>query len=135
MAAATAATIALLQQGDHFVVGKKIYGGLYNLSQNELPKAGVDVTMVDGSDLAAVRAALRPNTKVVWFEPCTNPTCFLVDIESIAKSVHEYNKDIIVAVDNTFLTPYVMRPLEKGVDLVFHSMSKYLNGHADVIAG
>ena len=139
MAAVTAAVAALLKQGDHAIFGNKIYGGVWNMANNELPKMGVDRTFVDGADMAEVSAnlkkALKPNTRLVWFEPCTNPTCLLFDIEAIAKQVHEYNKDIIMAVDNTFLTPYVMHPLEMGCDLVFHSLSKYLNGHADVIMG
>ena len=76
--------------------------------KNDMPKIGMDVTFVEGDDLDGIKKALKANTKLVWFEPCTNPTVNLVDVEVIANIVHEYNKDIVMAVDNTFLTPYAL---------------------------
>ncbi len=125
--------------------------------KNHLPKLGISCTFVDVSSMDKVRSTLTPQTKLVWIEPCTNPTCSLVDVEAIAKVTKEYNVDILVGVDNTFLTPYafvkqsrakymqessnciisvcIQKPLGCGADLVFHSISKYLNGHSDVLMG
>uniref|UniRef100_A0A183AXT9 cystathionine gamma-lyase n=1 Tax=Echinostoma caproni TaxID=27848 RepID=A0A183AXT9_9TREM len=98
-------------------------------------KAGITYTMVDMRDEVLFRQALQPNTRLVLLETPSNPLMRLVDIEQIVRVTREYNKDILVAVDNTFMTPYFQRPLDHGADISWHSLTKYMNGHADVVMG
>ena len=114
---------------------RQLYGCTYALFTEGLPRFGVEVTFVDFSDVEAVRRAVRPETKVVYCETATNPDLKVVDIAAIAKAVHEAKPDVLYMVDNTFTTPYLVRPLKLGADIVVHSATKYLNGHGDVIAG
>ena len=130
--AATAAVTNLLSAGDHVVVTDDLYGGTYRLFSRVLVRYGLEFTYVDMTDLDAVRAAIRPNTKLFWIETPTNPLLRLVDIAAIAGLKLPGQ---IVAVDNTFATPYFQSPLALGADVVVHSTTKYIGGHSDVVGG
>lgn len=123
----------LAQKGDHIVSAKNIYGGTYNLLAHTLPQYGIETTFVDIFDEAAVRAAVQENTKAIFIETLGNPNSDVVDIESIAQIAHE-NK-IPLVVDNTFATPYLVRPIEYGADIVVHSATKFIGGHGTTIGG
>ncbi len=132
--AATATLLELLQSGDHVVVIDNVYGGTYRLFQNVRRRsAGLQFSFIDFSDLASVKAAILPNTKMIWVESPTNPLLKLVDLQAIAQIAKEY--DLLSVADNTFATPLAQRPLEYGFDIVMHSATKYLNGHSDIISG
>ncbi len=130
--AATSAVLGLLSSGDHAVVSDDLYGGTYRLFSRVLTRYGLAFTYVDMSDLAAVRAAVRPETKLFWVETPTNPLLRIVDIAAIAAL---RSAGSIVAVDNTFATPYFQQPLALGADVVVHSTTKYVGGHSDVVGG
>lgn len=130
--AATAAVLNLLSSGDHAIVTDDLYGGTYRLFTKVLTRYGLEFTYVDMSDLAAVRAAIKPNTKLFWIETPTNPLLKLVDIAAIAKMK---TAGQIVVVDNTFASPYFQAPLALGADVVVHSTTKYIGGHSDVVGG
>lgn len=132
--AITSALWVLVQSGDHIVAHKTLYGCTYAFLTHGLSRYGVDVTFVDMNDHQALRDAIQPNTKVVYFETPANPTMDIVDIEAVSKIAHEH-EGVTVMVDNTYCTPYLCRPIEFGADVVVHSATKYLNGHGDVIAG
>ena len=119
--------INLAQKGDHIVSAKNIYGGSYNLLAHTLPQYGISTTFVDVFDLDEVRAAVQENTKAIYIETLGNPNSDVVDIEALAKIAHE-NK-IPLVVDNTFATPYLVRPIEYGADIVVHSATKFIGGH------
>ena len=125
--------INLAQKGDHIVSAKNIYGGSYNLLAHTLPQYGISTTFVDVFDLDEVRAAVQENTKAIYIETLGNPNSDVVDIEALAKIAHE-NK-IPLVVDNTFATPYLVRPIEYGADIVFHSATKFIGGHGTTIGG
>lgn len=129
---AESAITALLGTGDHIVCSDDTYGGTYRLFTRVLERFGVTFTFVDMTDLAAVRAAIRPNTKMFWIETPTNPMLRIVDIPAI---VALKTAGQLVVVDNTFCTPYFQSPLALGADLVIHSATKYIGGHSDVIGG
>ncbi len=131
--AACDAVLNLLQAGDHVVAGDDLYGGTYRLFTKVAVHRGIQFDFVDLTDEGKLRAAMRPSTKLVWFETPTNPMLNLIDIEMVAKVAHA--SGAIVAVDNTFMSPYNQRPLALGADIVMHSMTKYLNGHSDVVMG
>lgn len=131
--AATDAVVNLLDGGDHVVAGDDLYGGTYRLFTKVAARRGIDFTFVPTSDLERVEAAMRPNTKLVWVESPTNPMMNLCDIAAIAEIAR--SRGALTAVDNTFATPYFQRPLHLGADIVMHSMTKYLNGHSDVVMG
>ena len=133
MAAISAALFTILQAGDHVVSGRVLYGCTYSLLHQVLPRFGVETTFVDTTRPEEVRAAVRPETKLIFLETPTNPNLELADIASISEIAHRHG--IPVMVDNTFCTPYLQRPLDLGADVVIHSATKYLNGHGDVIAG
>jgi cystathionine gamma-synthase/cystathionine gamma-lyase len=130
--AATAAVLNLLSAGDHAVVTDDLYGGTYRLFTRVLERYGLEFTFVDMSDLDAVRAAIRPNTKLFWIETPTNPLLKLIDIAAISSF---RTGQQVVAVDNTFATPYFQQPLALGADVVVHSTTKYIGGHSDVVGG
>jgi len=130
--AATSAVLALLSAGDHAVVSEDLYGGTYRLFTHVLQRYGLEFTYVDMRDLDAVRAAVRPATKLFWVETPTNPLLSIVDIAAIAAL---RQGEQIVAVDNTFATPYFQRPLALGAQIVVHSTTKYIGGHSDVVGG
>lgn len=133
MGAVGGVVLGLLAAGDHAICGECVYGCTDVVFRQTLSKFGIEVTYVDTNDLDAVKAAIRKNTKLIYFETLTNPTMELTDIASIVEIAHE--QDIIVAVDNTFTPPPEVYPLKEGADLVLHSCTKYINGHGDVIAG
>lgn len=133
MAAITAAVMALVDKGAHVVAASDLYGGTYNLFNQEFPSLGMSATLVDSYDLDAIEAAILPNTQILYFEVITNPVLKVVDIPALVDIAKRHNLRLIV--DSTFAPPPVMKPLELGVDLVVHSASKYLNGHSDLIAG
>jgi cystathionine gamma-lyase len=130
--AATAAVLNLLSAGDHAVVTDDLYGGTYRLFTRVLERYGLEFTYVDMSDIEAVRAAIRPNTKLFWIETPTNPLLKLIDIAAVTALRRDGQ---IVAVDNTFATPYFQQPLALGADIVVHSTTKYIGGHSDVVGG
>ena len=124
-----------LKAGDHVVAGKTLYGCTFAFLNHGLSRFGVDVSFVDMRVSENVKKAIKPNTKVVYVETPANPNMYLSDIKEIAKIAHEANPEILVVVDNTYMTPYLQKPLALGADVVVHSATKYLNGHGDVIAG
>jgi len=128
--AAVHCSLQLFQPGDHVIVTEDLYGGTYRLFDKVLPLA---YTYVDTTDLSAVRDAIRPNTRGVLVESPTNPLCKVADIAAIGEIAKSIGALLIV--DNTFLTPYLCRPLELGADVVIHSVTKYLAGHNDLVAG
>ncbi len=130
--AATAAVTNLLSAGDHVVVTDDLYGGTYRLFSRVLTRYGLEFSYVDMTDLGAVRAAIRPNTKMFWIETPTNPLLRLVDLAALC-ALRAAGQ--IVAVDNTFATPYFQSPLALGADVVVHSTTKYIGGHSDVVGG
>ncbi len=132
--AATAATLNVLSSGDHVVVTEDLYGGTYRLFSRVLSRYGLDFTYVDMRDLAAVKAAIRPNTRMIWIETPTNPLLNLADIAAIA-ALRSGDGRIVVAVDNTFASPYFQQPLALGADVAVHSTTKYIGGHSDVVGG
>jgi cystathionine beta-lyase/cystathionine gamma-synthase len=123
----------LLQHGDHIVAGTDIYGGTYRLLHKILNRAGIDVTLVPLTDLAAVEAAIQRNTRLLWMETPGNPLLSVVDLTACVELARRHG--LLTAVDNTFATPVLTRPLELGVDVVVHSATKYLGGHSDVLGG
>ena len=130
--AACAGAASLLRSGDHILACHEIYGGTYRLFSDVLSRYGIATTYVDFTDLAAVRAAFRPETKLLWIESPSNPLLTVVDIKAIARLK---SPGQILAVDNTFCTPYFQKPLHLGADVVVHSTTKYINGHSDVVGG
>ena len=134
MAAVTQTLLALLESGQRLVSHHTVYGGTIQLFQGCLPRLGIDAEMVDMTDLDALRAAVKkPTTQVVYFEPLANPTLDVIDVNAVIEIGHKTGATVVV--DNTFLTPYLLRPLELGADVVLHSATKYLCGHGDTIAG
>jgi len=131
--AALHAVMSLLKSGDHVVAVDDLYGGTIRQFEKLWTKFGLEFSYIDGTDPESFRKATKPNTRLFWVETPTNPLLKLVDIEEAAKIAKSNN--ILLAVDNTFATPYIQRPLELGADIVHHSASKYLSGHCDVIAG
>ncbi len=131
--AAVDAVFSLLKAGDHVVTGDDIYGGTYRYLLDIAHQRGItfDFIKIDNEDV--LRASIKPETKLIWFESPTNPLLNLVDINMIAKVGKE--KGVITAIDNTFMSSYFQQPLNLGIDIVMHSMTKYLNGHSDVIMG
>ncbi len=123
----------LLRPGDHVVLSEAVYGGVYRLTTQLLVHFGLEFSFVDTTDPAVVLGALRPNTKMIYVETPTNPTMRLSDISSMAKLANERHATLVV--DNTFLTPYLQRPIDLGAHIVVHSMTKYLNGHSDCTGG
>ncbi len=131
MAATHGLLTAVCSAGDHVVIPDDLYGGTYRLVDKVLTRWGLEYTMVDQSDLEAIRAAIRPGTAMVWVETPTNPTLKVVDIAGVVSVAGE----VPVAVDNTFATPFNQRPLELGARAVVHSTTKYLGGHSDAVGG
>ena len=134
MAAISVALLSILRAGDHVVTQRTHYTGTLSLFLEVLPRLGIDVTMVDQTDVSAFAAAVRPGrTKVVYTETPTNPTLVLTDLRATAEIAHDAGA--LAVTDNTFATPHNQRPIELGYDLVAHSATKYLNGHSDATAG
>jgi cystathionine gamma-lyase len=134
--AATSTILHLFQAGDHVVAGDDLYGGTYRIFERVFRQLGLSFTYVDPArGPEAFAEALTPKTRLVWVETPTNPMLKLCDLAGVAEVVKARRPDVLLAVDNTFMTPYFQRPLELGWDLVVHSTTKYLNGHSDVVGG
>ena len=131
--AAQDAVFHLLDAGDHVVLSDDLYGGTFRQADKVFKRHGIQLSFVDFTDLAAVEAAFRPNTKLLWAETPTNPMLKICDLTALAELCRK--RGVISVCDNTFATPFLQRPLELGIDIVAHSMTKYLNGHSDVIGG
>ena len=131
--AAISSVVMLFERGDHFIVGDDVYGGTFRVLSKVFNRFGIDVTYVDTSDVSRVKAAVRDNTKAVILETPSNPLLKVTDIAAVAEVTKEH--DLLLVVDNTFLTPYWQQPLDLGADVVLHSATKYLGGHSDVVAG
>lgn len=123
----------ITSNGDHVVAAKNIYGGTYNLLEHTLPEYGIKTTFVDPFDFDEIENAIKDNTKLVFIETLGNPNSDVVDIEAVAKIAHKHNIPLIV--DNTFATPYLVRPIEYGADVVVHSATKFIGGHGTTIGG
>ena len=135
MGAVATALLSLLEQGDHIVADSALYGATFTLMRDALPNFGIETTFVDASHIDNVIAAIKPETRMVYFETPANPNLKVTDIAELVKRVREKDPLIIVVIDNTFATPYLQQPIALGVDVVIHSGTKYLNGHGDVISG
>ncbi len=131
--AALTTVMLTMKAGDHVVCCDDVYGGTFRLFDKVLKNFKLEFTFVDMTDLSKVEAAIKPNTKMLWIETPTNPMLKIIDIEKVAAIGRK--KNLLVAVDNTFMSPYFQRPLELGADLILHSGTKYLNGHSDVVCG
>uniref|UniRef100_A0A1I7ZKZ0 cystathionine gamma-lyase n=1 Tax=Steinernema glaseri TaxID=37863 RepID=A0A1I7ZKZ0_9BILA len=134
--AAASAMISYLNSGDHVICSDDVYGGTQRLFRRVFaPKNGLEFTFSDLTDIEEFKKLLKPNTKLIWLESPSNPLLKVVDIEAVSNAAREFNKDIVVVVDNTFMSPVFQRPLSLGADVVIHSITKYINGHSDVVMG
>jgi cystathionine beta-lyase/cystathionine gamma-synthase len=133
MGTISALLLALAKAGDHLVADRHAYGGTYGLLTGDLPRLGIEATLVDVSDLAAVRAALRPNTRALLVETLSNPTLRVADVPGLVAVARE--RGIPVLVDNSFTSPVLIRPIEHGADVSWHSLAKYLGGHSSGMGG
>ncbi len=133
MGAVAAATMAFLSHGDHLIASKAIYGCSFALFNHQFARYGIEVSFVDMTDHQAVKAALRPNTKMLFAETPINPNLVVLDLAFIGDFCRKHQ--LISVIDNTFLTPLLQRPADFGIDIIIHSATKYLNGHGDVVAG
>lgn len=131
--AAITSVMLLLKSGDHVVVTDMVYGGTYRLFTNILSSLGLEFTFVDTSNIDNVRSNVKPNTRMIFIETPTNPLLTLTDLRRTAQLCKE--KDLLMAVDNTFMSPYFQKPIPLGVDIVIHSTTKFLNGHSDGVGG
>ena len=131
--AAETTVIHLLKAGDHVIAGDDIYGGTYRLFQNVMRDLGLEFTFLRMDNRQGIEEAIKPNTKMLWLETPSNPLLNIVDIE-MAVDIAKKHK-LMTVIDNTFATPYLLKPIEYGIDLVVHSTTKYLNGHCDVVGG
>ncbi|MDP2724117.1 MAG: PLP-dependent aspartate aminotransferase family protein [Bacteroidales bacterium] len=133
MAAVNTVYMAILGQGDHMISHNAVYGPSRGIMEKMYPKFGVESTFVDTTNLDEIEKAIKPNTKLLYLETPANPTIGITDIKAACKLAHAHN--ILVCVDNTFCSPYLQRPLDLGADIVLHSMTKFINGHADIVGG
>ena len=131
--AAIDAMFRLLSPGDHTIVTNNVYGGTYRIAKMVLEKYGLQFDFVDTGDMAVVVRSRKPNTKMIFVETPTNPTMEIADLSAISKFARAHH--LLSVVDNTFATPYLQRPIESGIDVVVHSVTKYLNGHSDMLGG
>lgn len=133
MAAVNTALLSLLQAGDHMISTDAIYGCTFDVFTESYLKFGIDISFVDTSNLDLIEKNIKPNTKVIYLETPANPTLKIADLEAICKIAKQHN--IYVVVDNTFASPILQNPIDLGADLVVHSLTKYINGHADIVGG
>ena len=131
--AAEATVIHLLKAGDHIISGDDVYGGTYRLFQDVMSNFGLEFTFLRMDSRQAIEKAIKPNTRMLWLETPSNPLLNIIDIEMVVDIAKRH--DLLTVIDNTFATPYFLRPIEYGIDLVVHSTTKYLNGHCDVVGG
>lgn len=124
--------LAFLKCGDHVIFDNSVYGGTNHVATTNLPNLGIEVSRVDTADLEALKAAIRPNTKMVYFETPNNPMIKVTDVAAVKATV---GKDIRVVVDGTFAPPPIQHVLKLGADIVLHSITKYINGHGDALGG
>ena len=133
MAAVTTVYTAILNQGDHMISTGAVYGPSRGVMESIFADFGIESTYVDTSNLENIRKAIKPNTKMLYLETPANPTIQLTDIRKASEIAHEHN--IVVVVDNTFSSPYLQKPLDLGADIALHSLTKFINGHADIVGG
>ena len=133
LAAESTILLALLKKGDHVIAFDDLYGGTKRLFNQVVERFGIEFTYVDARELKNVKSAIKENTKMIWLETPTNPLLKLADIKAISEIGHE--RDLVMVVDNTFASPYFQNPLDLGVDIVLHSVTKYLGDHSDVVGG
>ncbi|TQF71916.1 trans-sulfuration enzyme family protein [Pseudoalteromonas luteoviolacea] len=133
MGAVSASVLSFLQQGDHLIASSALYGCSFALFAHMLPKFGIEVSFVDMTDLDAVKAALKPNSKMLFAETPINPNMTVLDLAMLGQFAQQHG--LISVIDNTFMTPLLQKPKHFGIDIVIHSATKYLNGHGDVVAG
>ena len=131
--AAETTVMHLLKAGDHIISGDDVYGGTYRLFQNVMRNFGLEFTFLRLDNRQRIEDAIKPNTKMLWLETPSNPLLNITDIEMAVDVARKHN--LLTAIDNTFATPYFLRPIEYGIDLIVHSTTKYLNGHCDVVGG
>lgn len=125
----------LIKPGGSVLMINDVYGGTNRLFTKVAPNYGIEVSLISMIDPEAIRAAIKPTTRMIWIETPTNPTLMLADIKAISEIVRGMSKDFILVVDNTFLSPIFQQPLDLGADIVLHSATKYINGHSDVVMG
>ena len=133
MAAVNNVYLTLLGQGDHMISHNAVYGPSRGIMEKLYPKLGVEFDYVDTTDVKNIEKAIKPNTKLLYLETPANPTIGITDLKAAVEIAHKHN--ILVCVDNTFCSPYLQRPLDLGADIVLHSMTKFINGHADIVGG
>jgi cystathionine gamma-lyase/cystathionine beta-lyase len=131
--AAETTVMHLLKASDHIICGEDVYGGTYSLFKDVMPAFGLEFSFVGMDDPKRIEEAIKPNTRMLWMETPSNPVLNIVDIEMVTDIARKHK--LLTVMDNTFATPYFQRPIEYGVDVVVHSTTKYLNGHADVVGG
>ena len=135
MAAVSTVYMALLKQGDHMISTGAVYGPSRGVMETHFSKFGVEYSYIDTSDLDELKKTIKPNTKLLYLETPANPTIQLTDIKKASQLAHKQKKNILVCVDNTFCSPYLQKPLDMGADVVLHSLTKLINGHADIVGG
>ena len=133
MAAATTIYLGLMSQGDHIISTDAIYGPARGVMEKQFTRFGFQSTYINTTDAAQIEKAIKPNSKILYIETPANPTMDITDLVACAEIAHKHN--LLLVVDNTFCSPYLQNPLELGADIVFHSMTKFINGHADIVAG
>ncbi|MDX2444420.1 MAG: PLP-dependent aspartate aminotransferase family protein [Bacteroidales bacterium] len=133
MAAVSTVYMALLKQGDHMISTSAVYGPSRGVMETHFSKFGVEYSYIDTSDLNEIEKAIKPNTRLLYIETPANPTIQLTNIKKASQLVHRHN--ILICVDNTFCSPYLQKPLDLGADIVLHSLTKFINGHADIVGG
>ncbi len=133
MAAVSTVYMSVLQQGDHMISTSAVYGPSRGVMETHFAKFGVEYSYIDTSDLDLIEKSIKPNTKLLYLETPANPTIQLTDIRRASEIAHKHN--ILVCVDNTFSSPYLQKPLDLGADIVLHSLTKFINGHADIVGG
>ena len=133
MAAVSTVYMSILEQGAHMISTGAVYGPSRGVMETHFSKFGVEHTYIDTSDIELLEKSIKPNTKLIYLETPANPTIQLTDIKKVSELAHKHN--ILVCVDNTFCSPYLQKPLDLGADIVLHSLTKFINGHADIVGG
>lgn len=131
--AATSSVLSIFSSGDHIILCEDVYGGTYRISSTFFTRFNVEITFVDASDLTNIKNAIKPNTKAIFLETPSNPLLKITDLRGAINLAKEHN--LLVLVDNTFMSPYLQRPLEMGTDIIIHSATKFIGGHSDVVGG
>jgi len=131
--AATASVLSIFSAGDHIIASQDIYGGTFRVSGSIFSRFNIDVSFIDTTDIDAIRKEIKSNTKAIFIETPSNPLFKITDIKKVAELAKEH--DLITIIDNTFMTPYLQRPIELGIDIIVHSATKFIGGHSDVLGG